>query len=133
MKPRSRLYLSLAIFLCQGASFNALAVGANKSCQLLIANQLFDGVNFPEANRAVLIEGNKIKQVGSPNQLRGLCKNKINLGDATILPGFIESHAHVTFQNVNQADVLEHGITTVQDTGAAHCWRLLAVKASYAY
>ncbi len=117
MKSRSRLSLSLAILLCQGISVNALAAGENKSCQLLIANQLFDGINFPETNKAVLIEGNKIKQVGSPNQLRGLCKNKINLGDATILPGFIESHAHVTFQAVNQANVLEHGITTVQDTG----------------
>jgi adenine deaminase len=35
----------------------------------------------------------------------------------TILPGFIESHAHVTFQNVRKDKVLVHGITTVQDTG----------------
>ncbi|MDD1642501.1 MAG: amidohydrolase family protein, partial [Methylococcaceae bacterium] len=40
-----------------------------------------------------------------------------NLGHATILPGFIESHAHITFQNVRKDKVLEHGITTVQDTG----------------
>ncbi len=93
------------------------SVGGNTSCRLLIANQLFDGVNFPQANMAVLVEGNKIKQVGTAKQLRGLCKTKINLGDATILPGFIESHAHITYQNVNKNIVLEHGITTVQDTG----------------
>lgn len=109
--------LLLTLILCQGAVSNALAIGVNKPCQLLIANQLFDGVNFPEANKAVLIEGNKIKQVGAPNQLWGLCVNRINLGDATILPGFIEAHAHITFQNVDKADVLAHGITTVQDTG----------------
>ena len=33
------------------------------------------------------------------------------------MPGFIESHAHITFQNVLKNKVLEHGITTVQDTG----------------
>ena len=120
MKSKSRLtplYLLSTLILSQGAAFDAHALGANKPCLLLIANQVFDGVNFPQANKAVLIEGNKIKQVGSRNELWGLCVNRINLGDATILPGFIESHAHVTFQNVNKADVLEHGITTVQDTG----------------
>lgn len=121
MKLRSRLvdpiFLLLAIVLCQGVSFNALADDENHKCRLLIANQLFDGVNFPQANMAVLIEGNIVKQVGPAVQLRGLCKNRINLGDTTILPGFIESHAHITFQNVRKDNVLEHGITTVQDTG----------------
>ena len=121
MRIRSRLidpiYLLLALLLCQGVSFNALAHGGNNKCLVLIANQLFDGISFPQANMAVLIEGNKIKQTGSAVQLSGLCKNKINLGNATILPGFIESHAHITFQGVRKDNVLEHGITTVQDTG----------------
>ncbi|MDD5322956.1 MAG: amidohydrolase family protein [Methylococcales bacterium] len=39
------------------------------------------------------------------------------MGNATILPGFIESHAHITVQNVRKDTVLEHGITTAQDTG----------------
>ena len=135
MKLRSRsvdpLSLVFPILLSLGACFNAFAhdgipdetttvtppVGGTKSCRLLIANQLFDGVNFPQANMAVLVEGNTIKQVGTAKQLRGHCKTKINLGDATILPGFIESHAHITFQNVNKNIVLGHGVTTVQDTG----------------
>ncbi len=100
-----------------GTTTAGTTVGATKSCKLLVANQLFDGVNFPQANMAVLVQGNKIKQVGKAKQLRGSCNTKINLGDATILPGFIESHAHITFQNVNKNIVLEHGITTVQDTG----------------
>ncbi len=135
------LHLLLPMLLSFGANFNVLAHDGiidepppvttgttsntkNKSCKLLIANQLFDGVNFPQANMSVLVEGNKIKQVGPAKQLRGLCKTKINLGDATILPGFIESHAHITFQNVNKDIVLEHGITTVQDTGGS----LMAVE-----
>lgn len=86
-------------------------------CQVLAAARVFDGINFPQENMAVLIEGDKIKQVGTLGELSGLCVNQINLGDATILPGFIESHAHITFQNVNKNTVLEQGITTVQDTG----------------
>ena len=123
-------YLMITMILWQGISFSALAhegevetgtanpkIPKSPRCQILTAARLFDGVNFPQDNMAVLIEGNKVKQVGSLNQLRGLCRNKINLGDATILPGFIESHAHITFQNVRKDTVLEHGITTVQDTG----------------
>ncbi|MEQ1635517.1 MAG: amidohydrolase family protein [Methylococcales bacterium] len=123
-------YLITTLILSQGIGFNALAhegealTGTSNLdtqkppvCQLLTAARLFDGINFPQDNMAVLIEAEKIKQVGTLDQLGGLCSNKINLGDATILPGFIESHAHVTFQNVRKDTVLEHGITTVQDTG----------------
>ena len=123
-------YLMSTLVLAQGISFSALAhEGENHTssaslkipklpvCQILTAKQLFDGVNFPKANMAVLIKGNKVNRVGTPKELLGLCKNRINLGDATILPGFIESHAHITFQNVSKDTVLEHGITTAQDTG----------------
>lgn len=96
---------------------NSSAVKAPSSCLLLTAKQLFDGVNFPQENKAVLLEGGKIKKIGSPNELSSLCAQRYNLGDATILPGFIESHAHITFQNVNKDIVLKHGITTAQDTG----------------
>jgi len=92
-------------------------VPALPECQVLGAARLFDGINFPQENMAVLIEGNTIKQVGSFAALSELCANKINLGDATILPGFIESHSHITFQNVSKDAVLEHGITTAQETG----------------
>ena len=118
MKTRSRFIdtipLSLAIVLCQGVTDNAVAA---PSCKLLTAARVFDGVNFPMDNMSVLIEGNKVKQVGTFAQLKSLCTSRINLGDATIMPGFIESHAHVTFQNVRKDVVLENGITTVQDTG----------------
>ncbi len=118
------------MILWQGINFSAFAhEGTNHpdpgtstvpglpECQVLGAVRLFDGVNFPQENMAVLIEGNTIKQVGSFAALSELCPNKINLGDATILPGFIESHSHITFQGVNKDAVLEHGITTAQETG----------------
>lgn len=115
LKPTS---LMLAIGLCQSISFSAAAhTPTPPTCKLLTANRLFNGTSVTEGKIAVLIEGNKVKKVGNAAKLNGSCKTKINLGDSTILPGFIESHAHVTFQNVRKDTVLEHGITTVQDTG----------------
>lgn len=125
-----RPYALLTIYLCQGliGSANAhegevhtseevVLAPAPPACQLLTAARVFDGTNPPQQNMAVLIEGNKIKQVAALDKLTALCNNRINFGDATILPGFIESHAHITFQNVRKDKVLRHGITTVQDTG----------------
>jgi imidazolonepropionase-like amidohydrolase len=120
----------IVMILLQGASSGALGHGGENhsgsatseipglpGCQILTAARLFDGINFPQDNMSVFIEGNTVKQVGSAEALNGLCENRIDLGDATILPGFIESHAHITFQGVRKGSVLEHGITTVQDTG----------------
>ncbi|MFZ2171831.1 MAG: amidohydrolase family protein [Methylococcaceae bacterium] len=134
MKSKNRWFgakhLMITIILSQGISVNAIAhegevhdgTGTSEIpeppvCQIITADRLFDGVNFPQDNMAVLIEGNKVTRVGLPEELSGLCGNRIALGNATILPGFIESHAHMTFQNVRKGTVLEHGITTVQDTG----------------
>ena len=44
----------------------------------------------------VMIEGNKIKQVGSPSQIGVPAGSKIiDLGAATLLPGLIDSHTHL--------------------------------------
>jgi imidazolonepropionase-like amidohydrolase len=45
---------------------------------------------------AVLIEGDKVKQVGSPSQISAPGGTKIiDLGSATLLPGLIDSHTHL--------------------------------------
>lgn len=85
-------------------------------CQLLTADRLFDGVSL-RTDAALLLRKNKVKRVGTRTELRGTCPRRIALGDATLLPGFIESHAHATFQNVSSDVVLRHGITTVRDVG----------------
>ncbi|PSJ16847.1 amidohydrolase family protein [Nitrosomonas supralitoralis] len=89
---------------------------ASKNCYVLSAKRVFDGFDLHK-NAAVLVNGNKIVQVGDPSQLNRSCSRKMKLGNATILPGFIESHAHITFQNIPGDKVLKHGITTVRDTG----------------
>jgi imidazolonepropionase-like amidohydrolase len=104
------------LILAQGLSFNAFAESNKKNCQVLVADRVFDGFSLLE-NAAVLFKGNKIIQIGEQNQFKGICDNTTDLGDATILPGFIESHAHLTFQNIPNEIVLKHGITTARDTG----------------
>lgn len=119
MRPTNPLLnlksLAIAILACQGVSFDASAA-APVSCKLLTADRVFDGVDV-QFGKSVLVVGDKVQAVGNYADLSAQCATRYNLGDATIMPGFIESHAHVTFQNVSKDKVLEHGITTVQDTG----------------
>ena len=86
------------------------------NCRLLVAARIFDGIQL-HTDKALLIEGDIIKQVGLQEELAAQCDNITDLGDATIMPGFIESHAHLTFQNVDAETVLKHGVTTVRDVG----------------
>ncbi|GJL76221.1 amidohydrolase family protein [Nitrosomonas sp.] len=88
----------------------------SKNCKVLIADRVFDGFNLHE-NTAVLFKNNQIVEVGANDQLSKKCKNKLDLGDSTILPGFIESHAHISVQNISSETVLRHGVTTVRETG----------------
>lgn len=88
----------------------------SKNCYLFVADRVFDGFDLHH-NAAVLTNRNRVVQVGEYEQLAGQCKKEIDLGDATILPGFIESHAHISIQNVRPDTLLKHGITTVRDTG----------------
>jgi hypothetical protein len=91
-------------------------------CYIITADRLFDGYTLypneqhPDTN-AVLIRGEKVANIGTFDNLKGECNKRIILGDSTIMPGFIESHAHITFGDILKDKVLEHGITTAQDTG----------------
>ncbi len=83
---------------------------------LVTAARLFDGSEL-HADAGVLLAGSQIAAVGPARELRGRGTPEMALGDATILPGFIELHAHVAFRRVSRETVLRHGVTTVRDVG----------------
>jgi hypothetical protein len=133
MKNKSRLFdlirLMIVLFLWDGiSSYSYAHEGESEDpaeieklpllarCRLVTADRLFDGFELHQG-WGVLLKKEKVAQIGPIAEIKKRCARKEKLGDATILPGFIESHAHITFQKVPKITVLRNGITTVQDTG----------------
>ncbi len=122
--PRALLLsiLCLSIF-CRGAAAAGPNSGKQVSAEpadhgrlLIYAARLFDGKELRN-NAAVLIGGQEIIGVGSKEELQPKADREMDLGDSTILPGFIELHAHLLLRKVPRDIVLRHGVTTVRDVG----------------
>ena len=140
-------YFSLFCLFAFGPSAAAWAADADapKPAPLIVikATHLLDSAaGVVRDNQAVVIEGEKIKAVGTVAEVTaGLPPDTkiIDLGGATILPGLIDCHTHLTsapgpyydttFRRspIDQAVVapvyarrtLQAGFTTVRDVGAA--------------
>lgn len=109
----------------------------------LKAARLFDGTRETAvANGVVLVEGGKIRAAGAGLAIPAGAR-VIDLGDATLLPGFIDAHVHITGESsdnwykdaidglrqtvaeqairatVFARRTLEAGFTTVRNVGAA--------------
>ncbi|WP_283139240.1 metal-dependent hydrolase family protein [Rhizohabitans arisaemae] len=103
--------------------------------------EVFDGTGRPPERADVVVEGDRIVQVGS-----GLDGDvHVDLSGMTLLPGFIDCHVHVTVDGIdtlerisapyslryfrtarNLGALLDTGLTTVRDAGGAD----LGVKAA---
>jgi imidazolonepropionase-like amidohydrolase len=112
-----------------------------KSPVLIKAGKLFDARNGRAlTNQAILIEGDRIKEVGDAATVLGHAKNAkvIDLSSATVLPGLIDCHAHVlgnlkdlsptrslrtsspqgVLWGVHNLQIwLDHGFTALRDAG----------------
>jgi imidazolonepropionase-like amidohydrolase len=92
MNPRTLA----ALLLSAGAAASVSAQAPPAEVTVLKAARLFDGKGEATVrDGVVIVEGRKIKAVGS-----GLAvpagATVIDLGDATLLPGFIDAHTHLT-------------------------------------
>ena len=140
---RAPLFASLvSAALACSPSAQAQTEAAKPAVVVLKAARLFDGKGERSvANAVVVVEGGQIKAVGS-----GLASpagaNVIELGDVTLLPGFIDAHTHITEESGKDWYVelvnglrrtvpeqairateyarrtLEAGFTTIRDVGA---------------
>lgn len=109
---------------------------------VLRAARMFDGrSDATVAGAVIIVEGSKIKEAGS-NLAVPAGATVVDLGDATLLAGFIDSHMHLTFEagdnyvadffedlrrtvpekslmsGNNARRMLEAGFTTVRNVGA---------------
>lgn len=90
--------------------------GEKEKGVLYSADRIFDGSKFFR-NAAVLVVNDKVARIGSIDELLPDAKEIHKLEDSTILPGFIELHAHLLFRKVPPEVVLRHGVTTLRDVG----------------
>ena len=117
---------------------------------LIRASQIIDGRGGPPIkNGAVLVRGDKIEAVGPAEQLKA--DRVIDLGSATVLPGLIDLHTHLTdevgtnwesalltttpgraaiYGAVNARTTLLAGFTTCRDMGPT--WPYVDVDLRYA-
>lgn len=94
-----------------------IAAGQERDTPMVLkAQRVFDGIDL-HTDAAVLIAHGKVEAIGDPRQWVRKGVRVIDLGDATILPGFIELHAHITLHRISHETLLQHGITTVRDVG----------------
>lgn len=128
------------LFAC--ISFLAYGQEAAKTVVTVIkAGRMVDVVNGRvESNQIIVVEGDKIKAVGAEGSIPVPAgASKLDLSNATILPGLIDSHTHIMGQIENYADdlfrkssidiavvshiyakrTLDAGFTTVRSLGAS--------------
>jgi hypothetical protein len=96
---------------------------------LIQGGSVFDPVSATwQRGRTIVIEGDKIKAVGTPEQPVEIPQGVVRILDAKgkfIVPGLIDAHVHLVhrlnFAHVTGDEILPlfllHGVTTVRDTG----------------
>jgi imidazolonepropionase-like amidohydrolase len=137
-----RLFSCFTLGLLAAAGLVGQAAPAPPPVTALRAARLFDSRSDRLiANPVIIVEGSKIRDIG-PNLAVPSGATVIDLGDATLLPGFIDSHTHLTEESSENwlsdfyeglrrpvpeqtlyaagfaRKTLESGFTTVRDVGS---------------
>jgi imidazolonepropionase-like amidohydrolase len=120
------LALVLALLLGIGSTSRAQTPAAKRT--ILRAGRILN-VHTGElkANQAIVIEGEKIAQIAPSSEIKaGPGDATIDLPDATLLPGLIDMHTHLTF-DLNSLGYQGLGISTAREAlhGARNARRTL--------
>lgn len=94
----------------------SVAASADNTSILIRADRIFDGYAI-QSDSEILLNGGKVVKIGRRGEIRDETAKIFDLGNATLLPGFIDLHGHLSFQHVPAETVLRHGITTLRDVG----------------
>jgi len=129
----------LWVILCGLAFFSAAAWGQQAKRTVVHTGKLLDVRSGNTlSDQAIVIEGGKILSVGPMSAVKPAAGDqRIELGSATVLPGLIDAHTHLTFNPQfgyeslaisvprealigakNARLTLEAGFTTVRNVGA---------------
>src|SRR3954447_24138823 len=74
----------------------AVSASAQPKTIVLKAARFFDATSDSvKQNAVIVIEGDRIKSIGGAVPANA---QVIELGDATLLPGFIDAHTHIAFE-----------------------------------
>ncbi len=78
----------------------------------ITAERVFDG-RLLHRDAAVLVRGGTVVEVAPVGEIDSSGSTLISLGDATVLPGFIDLHVHAS--DIRSEALLARGVTTVRD------------------
>ncbi len=99
---------SLGLVLQPGSARLAAQAQAPAPRRLILAGRMVDGISDGiRNNQAVLIEGDRIVQVGPAEELRSQAGGVevVDLSGMTVLPGLIDNHVHILLQgDITAAD-----------------------------
>ncbi len=122
LRPVAVFCALLSVFVLPAASQTASPANANAAGQLTIirAARLLDvGDGRVLADQAILVEGDRIRQVGPAAGIAaeaGRGARIIDLGDVTLLPGLIDCHNHILGNPKDQSSTADLRMSSPQQT-----------------
>ncbi len=121
LRKSGTLVLFFMLIVCSSDLWGSKAAQLQESPVLIRADRLYDGYTF-KGRSSVLIADGKVNRVDTPPlDKKNHTGGTIDLGDATLFPGFIELHAHSSLKKIPHETLLRHGITTIRDlNGVVH-------------
>jgi imidazolonepropionase-like amidohydrolase len=123
-------YLTVIVILL----FSIVAAGATDQTIVLKAARLFDGKSSSlMQNGVVIVQGDKIVDVGSNLPVPAGAR-EIDLGDATLSPGFMDAHTHLTLDfsgNFNERRLKELDLNVSEQAIKATTYARATVEAGF--